>query len=994
MNTSSGRVLEDYSNLLEKYASEQGIIKLVQLEAPTQIISKRISFPILANHKNIFSDIKISFDYIYWELGTGNYKALIPYLNVEVFANSLDKLEELLQSSLLIEFNRKKRFKEFERFLCIQSFKGFHTILLNKSIELPNLSKNESTTSKDAYYNKILLSPRHPDFELYHMEEELEELLSVFKENERKSIMLIGPSGSGKSALIYYFIKHKLESIKKGVCKETSASRFIRSLTDDSGWQTNLQKLSKELERDDVVLYLGHFPEYFEIGQYEGNEVSVGEALKESIQAQKFCVIAECTADEYAIFSHRYPAFASAFYNLWIPTKSDDIMKSIILSSIQELSKKLKIHIQEESITKLIRLQKRFFPYSGFPGKTIRSLEAILLGSIDLSSISEDIVLESFSQESGIPAFMLSSKENLDDGKVREYFANRLFGQREAIDTVVDTLLTVKADLSPSSKPIASLFFSGPTGVGKTEMAKAIADFMFGDEGRIIRLDMSEYNNPYSLLRLTGDVGSDKASLVSKIRQSTFAVVLFDEIEKAHPDFYDLLLQILGEGRLTNSRGELANFCSCIIIMTSNLGARESFKSPPGIARETGNSKEVGNRYETIISEYFRPELYNRIDRIVVFSSLGEKERELIVKREIQEMQKRSGFIEKNLQLEYDNALVQHFSNRAVDTRYGARQVKRVLQDELLLPLSYEINRFSGQGEYEVDLRVEDDSEIKVKVKKLNSIENQKLEKNSKSVLDKVTSKRRQLNEILNGKHYIEFFNNFKMDQAKAEKLKKIKRNKSKQADSFPWDDFRKREEFIKNYEKCESEVYDLERLCFDSRLNVEKPGEDLFALFNDWEKSLYSLCLDYYIYHNREKYLQIVIYAEASMAVSLFKYYISMHRAIKENYPNYKFNLNTYQIKEIQEENREIYICNKIYPEALQSYSKDSADFDAEKAFFVLEFEGEGAGLFWEGEAGKFSIQTKNKKSFAYIGIEKLENFYSTDCTNICTSIKKKYSE
>src|SRR5262249_30690931 len=182
-----------------------------------------------------------------------------------------------------------------------------------------------------------------------------------------------------------------------------------------------------------------------------------------------------------------------------------------------------------------------------------------------------------FTRETGLPRFLLEDAVRLDLKATRDRFARRVIGQPEAVDLVVDLLATVKAGLTRPHKPIASLLFIGPTGVRKTEMAKALADFLFGDPGRLTRLDMSEYADPAAVQRLIGGGFGAEGVLTSRIREQPFAVVLLDEFEKAHPLLFDLLLQVLGEGRLTDAAGRLADFCNAMVILTSNLGA-ESFQ--------------------------------------------------------------------------------------------------------------------------------------------------------------------------------------------------------------------------------------------------------------------------------------------------------------------------------------------------------------------------------------------------------------------------------
>ncbi len=283
--------------------------------------------------------------------------------------------------------------------------------------------------------------------------------------------------------------------------------------------------------------------------------------------------------------------------------------------------------LSAEALATLDRLHRRYATYSVYPGRPLRFLTNLIHDhpARDEAPIDADAVTRAFARETGLPLVLLDDATPLDLDAARGWFAARVIGQDEAVDLVVDLLATVKAGLARPGKPIASLMFIGPTGVGKTELAKALAEFLFGDGRRMTRFDMSEYADPISVLRLIGGTtGRAEGLLTARVREQPFSVLLLDEFEKADPSFFDLLLQVLGEGRLTDVAGRLADFRNAVVIMTSNLGAEGYRRGRSGFARGRRDREEARAHFVSEVQAMVRPELFNRIDRIVPFAPLDE----------------------------------------------------------------------------------------------------------------------------------------------------------------------------------------------------------------------------------------------------------------------------------------------------------------------------------------------------------------------------------
>ena len=308
---------------------------------------------------------------------------------------------------------------------------------------------------------------------------------------------------------------------------------------------------------------------------------------------------------------------------------------------------------------------------------------------------SEDIA-DVVSRWTGIPVskMMQSEKEKLLH--LESELHTRVIGQEEAISAIADAVRRSRAGLQDPKRPIGSFIFLGTTGVGKTELAKALAEYLFDDENMMTRIDMSEYQEKFSATRLIGAppgyVGYDEGGqLTEAIRRKPYSVVLFDEIEKAHPDVFNILLQVLDDGRLTDNKGRVVNFKNTIIIMTSNMGSsliRENFeKMTPETHDQVVDETKV--QVLELLKKTIRPEFLNRIDDIIMFTPLNEEEIRKIVTVQLNSVKKM--LAQNGIALEFTDAALTFISDKGFDPQFGARPVKRVIQKYVLNELSKEL---------------------------------------------------------------------------------------------------------------------------------------------------------------------------------------------------------------------------------------------------------------------------------------------------------------
>ena len=620
------------------------------------------------------------------DLGEGRCHSFVPALGIEVVSAGADAVAKDVCEHVRLEHMRSERFADLRRLIACQWYKEVR--LRHFSIELDVLGPDEQLKKQVA---RIL-----PDVANYMgnappaagLETALEELTRRVEGKFSRSVLVVGPESSGKTSLIHAYAQQRRKRDLPQIW-ETSSVRLLQALTKDGGWQQALSVLCNELYDEEIVLYVGHLNELFEVGQYSGNNVSIGAALREQLQRGRILLLAEATEAEVAKLELINTGYCALFQELRMPHWNDDEQQQVVAEAIAGRSHEHGVAVADEAVEEAILLQRRYSPYSGFPGKPIRFLEALILQQkLRGLPLQREHAMRAFCAETGIPQNLLDAALELDTAAMRTFFQKRIFGQHAAIDLVCDTLLSIKATMTRAGKPIASLLFIGPTGVGKTETAKALAEYMFGDPERMLRFDMSEYADPVAVLRLTGDLGNDEGTLVTRIRQQPFSVVLFDEVEKAHHSFFDLLLQILGEGRLTGGKGQLANFCSAVIIMTSNIGATEMQRQPMGMVPGASRGTAMVRHFEHAVQNHFRPELFNRLDHIVPFAPLDDKERYPIIERELGMVRARQGMRQRAVSLHTDEGVVAHLCAGVQDDRYGARQMQRVLQDQLVLPLA------------------------------------------------------------------------------------------------------------------------------------------------------------------------------------------------------------------------------------------------------------------------------------------------------------------
>ncbi|HAR99625.1 MAG: Chaperone ClpB 1 [Candidatus Moranbacteria bacterium GW2011_GWC2_37_73] len=336
--------------------------------------------------------------------------------------------------------------------------------------------------------------------------------------------------------------------------------------------------------------------------------------------------------------------------------------------------------------------------------------------SILKEEITEEEIARVVSRWTGIPVSKMLESELEKLAYMEKELAERVIGQDEAIKAVSNAIRRSRAGISEENRPIGSFIFLGPTGVGKTELAKTLAEFLFNDPKSMVRLDMSEYMEPHSTAKMIGSppgyVGYDEGGQLTEIvRKRPYSVILFDEIEKAHPQVFNILLQILDDGRLTDSKGRIVNFKNTVIVMTSNVGSEiiykmESFGFQSERKEDTVSENEMRAKVQASLREQFKPEFLNRIDELIIFHPLNKKILLQITNLQLALVQKRLD--EKNIKLKVSNDVKAYLTQKGFDPVYGARPLKRIIQNEILDELALEI----------IEKKIVDGDTVKVQLEK------------------------------------------------------------------------------------------------------------------------------------------------------------------------------------------------------------------------------------------------------------------------------------
>jgi ATP-dependent Clp protease ATP-binding subunit ClpA len=688
-------VLTDHLN---RQYQKEGDYPLVDLTAPNLKMIEVSIKPTYRNNAGAFplaKNVRLSTPLVYGEEEPGVYDCYLPLLNENFYCYELKQLESLAKHFIINSLDMTAPEELYQHFNYPEPSLDVITLKVNENIFFKyDWSKSQEPKLLERLAEKYPY-PKAIQKRMSALPDaawELERYVDLIAEkliHQRACVLVTGNHGAGKSAALRQAMR-KINSLSK---KESTQYTFWRiqaqRITASSKylgeWQESVEEMIWELGMVNGILWVEDLNQLLMEGG-KGAEDSVAAYLLPFIQSGRLQLAGEATPQQLESMRRRLPGFVESLQIVEIPDMSPAVIQAVFEKFTAFARQNLKINIHENALQQSIQLLRRFYPYESFPGKGIRFLSEVI-GEAQLggqTEIARQDIIRHFIRRTGLPELFLRDDLLLDQGDLQSFFNQRIIGQEDAVSKLTDIVKVFKAGLNNPHKPITTLIFAGPTGVGKTASAKALADYFFGKgqkQSPLIRIDMSEFQHPSQIVRFLG-AGKQPGKLVSDVRERPFAVLLLDEAEKADPSIFDAFLTVLDEGMLVDAFGRVTNFRNCIIILTSNLGA--SNRRSIGF----GSGLPTDETYRSAIGKHFRPEFVNRIDGIVVFQPLMESSIRSIAIKELEEVKQREGFEKKRLSLQFSDKVIQYLTRIGFDEKYGARPLQRALEDEIVKPIA------------------------------------------------------------------------------------------------------------------------------------------------------------------------------------------------------------------------------------------------------------------------------------------------------------------
>ncbi|WP_300976349.1 AAA family ATPase [Streptococcus thermophilus] len=542
------------------------------------------------------------------------------------------------------------------------------------------------------------VAKKSDDYQVYGRDKEVKAVIISLLRRTKNNPILVGEAGVGKTAIV----EGLTLAIMRGQVPEPLKGLTVRSLElsslmseEDGGFIAKFKKIIEEMvaTRGRNLLFVDEFHTIVGAGSQDGQALDAGNVIKPVLARGDIQLIGATTLDEFHDYVETDRALERRMQPVMVEEPTIPQAISIIDQAKIIYEKFHGIQISSEAVKQAVRLSVRYLTDRFLPDKAFDLIdEAATIASAEgKDSITEEDIAQVLKDKTGIPVttILKGDQERLDG--LKEKLMNRVKGQEDAIDAIVDAVTIAQAGLQDENKPISSFMFLGPTGIGKTELSKALAEALFDDENAMIRFDMSEFKEKEDAAKLIGNRATKtKGQLTQAVKQKPYCVVLLDEVEKADGEVLDLFLQVLDDGRLTDSSGRLISFKNTIVIMTTNIGAKKiinKWELKGSFQHLTERDRQQFEK--SMISELeteFRPEFLNRIENKLIFNLLEREIIEKIAEKNLSEIEDRMR--RQNMTLSYEPSLIQYLSDVGTDVKNGARPLERLIKRKVLAPIS------------------------------------------------------------------------------------------------------------------------------------------------------------------------------------------------------------------------------------------------------------------------------------------------------------------
>ena len=528
--------------------------------------------------------------------------------------------------------------------------------------------------------------------------DEVDRLAQALAGRRHRAALLLGESGVGKTALVHELchriaagtVPRRLQGAKVWFVSGTRLMAGMRYL---GQWQQRALTIARGVASAASILYVGDLVELLQAGTGRGG-LNAGQVFLPFLDRDAFPFIAEATGDSLARAEQLHGPFVRALRRVEVQGMGRDRAFGVLEVLARRAAKGTGTTVTDEALSSALEVLSRYGRADALPGSGVALLQG-MVRSNPRTVLGAGHAIAAFAEATGFPAALIDPDVPLDVAATREHFRRRIVGQPGPAEVFTRLLLVLKAGLNDPDKPLGSVLLMGPTGVGKTESAKALAQWLFGasaaPDQRLVRFDMSEFGAIGSAQRLVDGPGG-QGLLTRRIREQPFSVVLLDEIEKAEPGVYDVLLQVLGEGRLTDGTGQTVSFRHTIVLMTSNLGVSKG--ATLGLVPEADSDRQ--QRFLGAANAFFRPEFVNRLDAIVPFDPLSAESVRIIARGMLGAALAREGLSRRGVTVAWGDDVVDHVVRVGYHPKLGARPLARAIETEVLAPLARVVAR--GQG--------------------------------------------------------------------------------------------------------------------------------------------------------------------------------------------------------------------------------------------------------------------------------------------------------